>query len=292
MFENRAHWADNAFWWIAPVVIVAAAGGGAYYYFHSRHANVEPEAKTDAAAPAESTEPAHPIPTVADAAPTQPLPPLNESDPPLRGALEQMFGDVSVKQMLVPEDIVRRTVVTIDNLSRQKVAVEKRPLKAVAGQTATTTVGDVITLSDENYARYAPHVALLQSMDTRALADLYVRFYPLFQQSYEDLGYPGQYFNDRLVAVIDNLLATPEPGGPIALVQPRVFYEFADPKLEALPAGQKVFIRMGRDNAAVVKQKLRELRKVVTSGAQLPRTDDDEPKTGIVSPPGGLHHWL
>src|SRR5215213_639797 len=148
MFENRTHWADKAFWWIAPIVIVAAAGGGAYYYFHSRHDNVEPKAQADAAPPAESTEPAHPIPSAADAPSTQPLPPLNESDPPLRDALEKMFGDVSVKQMLVPQDIVRRTVVTIDNLSRQKVAVEKRPLKAVAGQTAAKEAGDVITLGD------------------------------------------------------------------------------------------------------------------------------------------------
>ena len=48
----------------------------------------------------------------------------------------------------------------------------------------------------------------------RAVA-LYARLYPLFQQAYEELGYPGRYFNDRLVEVIDDLLATPEPTGPV-----------------------------------------------------------------------------
>jgi len=38
----------------------------------------------------------------------------------------------------------------------------------------------------------------------------------LFQQSYEDLGYPGQYFNDRLVEVIDDMLKTPDVQGPIS----------------------------------------------------------------------------
>ncbi|HQU43635.1 MAG TPA: DUF3014 domain-containing protein, partial [Pirellulales bacterium] len=44
----------------------------------------------------------------------------------------------------------------------------------------------------------------------------------------------GKYFNDRLVSVIDHLLAAPEPAGPVALVQPKIIYKFADPQLESL----------------------------------------------------------
>ena len=53
----------------------------------------------------------------------------------------------------------------------------------------------------------------MESVDTGRLAALYVRFYPLFQQAYRDLGYPNGYFNDRLVEVIDHLLVTPEIAG-------------------------------------------------------------------------------
>ena len=67
------------------------------------------------------------------------------------------------------------------------------------------------------------------------LRNVYFRFYPLFQQSYQNLGYPNGYFNDRLVQVIDMLLATPQPTGPIELVRPNVMYTFADPTLEARP---------------------------------------------------------
>jgi hypothetical protein len=42
-----------------------------------------------------------------------------------------------------------------------------------------------------------------------------------------------------------------------------VQYEYADPKLEALTAGQKVLVRMGPDNARAVKTKLRELRSAL-----------------------------
>jgi hypothetical protein len=87
----------------------------------------------------------------------------------------------------------------------------------------------------------------------------------LFQQAYEELGYPGAYFNDRLVHAIDHLLATPEIAGDLALKQPRVLYEFADPQLEMLSAGQKAMLRIGPDNARRVKAKLRALRAEITS---------------------------
>jgi hypothetical protein len=42
-------------------------------------------------------------------------------------------------------------------------------------------------------------------------------------------------------------------------------YEYADGTLEGLPAGQKILIRMGPENAAAVKAKLTELRAIVTA---------------------------
>jgi hypothetical protein len=96
--------------------------------------------------------------------------------------------------------------------------------------------------------------------DVDAIVDLYQRFYPLFQQSYERLGYPDAYFNDRLIEVIDHLLETPTPNEPIQLIRPNVLYEFADPGLESLSSGQKLLLRMGPANAATVKGVLIEFR--------------------------------
>jgi hypothetical protein len=42
-------------------------------------------------------------------------------------------------------------------------------------------------------------------------------------------------------------------------------YQYADPKIEALSAGQKLLVRMGPDNEAIVKAKLRELRAAVAA---------------------------
>jgi hypothetical protein len=106
----------------------------------------------------------------------------------------------------------------------------------------------------------------------QTVATVYFRLYPLFQLAYEDLGYPGQYFNDRLVEVIDDMLRAPEVEGLIQLTQPKVFYEFADPRLEGLSAGQKLMIRIGPANEAIAKAKLRDLRKAVASRPEEPVT--------------------
>jgi hypothetical protein len=68
--------------------------------------------------------------------------------------------------------------------------------------------------------------------------------------------------------VIDHLLETPEVDGPVKLVQPGVFYEFADPSLESRSSGQKLLLRMGSDNAAAVKLKLRDVRREIAQREQ------------------------
>jgi hypothetical protein len=190
----------------------------------------------------------------------------------LRDSLAGVFGAKSISQFLVPENIVRHIVVTVDNLPRKKVATELRPVKPTPGATVTATQGDITTLGSANFERYAPLIKVVRSTDTAVLTNVYFKLYPLFQQSYEDLGYPGQYFNDRLVEVIDDMLRAPDVQGPIELRQPKVFYEYADPKLESLSAGQKLLLRMGPANEAIMKAKLRELRKAIVNRPDEPVT--------------------
>jgi hypothetical protein len=274
MWNNDESFMNKAILWTAAVVVVAA-GAGLYYYYKVRGAEPEQvQAKPAPTAPAPvAEEPAgiqNPVPE-APAEPAKPLPALNESDPEARETFTSVFGKGSEETFLTPENVVRRFVVTVDNLPRKKIATEMRALKPVTGQTAVVEQGESLTLSDENFKRYAPYIKLMQKADAKEIAAVYYRWYPLFQSAYEDLGYPGQYFNDRMVQVIDHLLETPNVRGPITLTQPKVFYEYADPALEERSAGQKALIRMGPENAAAVKQKLRELRAELTSGRDPPK---------------------
>jgi len=251
---------------VAALIFVLAAGG--VYYLRSRNAPM-PTAATSPANTAPAGEPAiaHPLPEgPGDAASSAPLPDLANSDTPLRDALAQLSSADAVKDFLVPQDVIRRLVVTIDNLPRQKVAVDKRPTTGTAGSFVAD--GDELhaTLNQHNFERYKPLVAVIRKLDMQQMGAVYIHFYPLFQQSYQNLGYPNGYFNDRLVEVIDVMLAAPEPKGPVELVRPNVMYTFADPALETRPAGQKLLIRMGPDNEQAVKEKLTELRAVITAG--------------------------
>ncbi|HEV2228097.1 MAG TPA: DUF3014 domain-containing protein [Steroidobacteraceae bacterium] len=247
-------------WWIGGLAVVAAAGFALWYRFLFHPAETAPPAAVKPAAPQAAAQPAVSNPLPAAAPGSEALPALNDSDPMVQESLTGVLGKPTIEALLVPQNIVRHIVVTIDNLPRHKVAVELRPVKPTAGQTAVSTQGDLTVLSDANFGRYTIFVRAVQAADVKALAALYQRLYPLFQQAYEDLGYPGKYFNDRLVEVIDHLLETPEVAGPIQLEQPRVFYTYADAGLEGRSAGQKLLIRMGPANARIIKTKLRELR--------------------------------
>jgi Protein of unknown function (DUF3014) len=257
---------DKAIWWSAGIVIAAAIAIGVYYRYYA------PVPATPAPHPAVTPQPAaapvpaiqHPIPPAAEQQ-AQPLPPLDKSDSVVADSLIGLLGKPAVAKFLVSRHIIRDTVVTVDNLPRNKVAAELRPVQPTPGETAVDTQGGATVLSQQNYARYAPFIDVVRSVDPKALAAVYFRLYPLFQQAYESLGYPGKYFNDRLVQAIDSLLATPDVQDPILLVRPKVFYQFADPKLEALPAGQKVLIRMGPQNASIIKAKLQEFRAAITA---------------------------
>ncbi len=248
----------RVFWLMGIVAAVVVVAAGAWYWFHGRTAPPAPAAAAaPAAPPAAAEQVAHPIPGDTEA---QALPALNDSDAVAHDSLAGVLGREPVEQFLVPQNIVRHIVVTIDNLPNKKVAVEQRPLKPIGGQTAVAQQGDITTLSPQNYERYAPLMRVVEKTDVKALAVVYERLYPLFQQAYEDLGYPGKYFNDRLVQVIDHLLQTPELTTPVAVTQPKVFWQYADEDLENRSAGQKLLMRMGPANERIIKTKLRELR--------------------------------
>ena len=189
------------------------------------------------------------------------IPKLHESDEPVRQALAEFIDPQKLQSSIVFKNVIRRFVVTVDNLTRQRLPQNYRFVTAVPGRFTVqpgATEGHYV-LSARNYARYDGLVSLAETVNLKQLVILYTRYYPLFQQAYEELGYPDRYFNDRLVEVIGHLLAAPEPAGPIQLVQPKVFYEFADPELEKLSAGQKIMIRLGPDNERRTKAVLRKL---------------------------------
>jgi hypothetical protein len=194
-----------------------------------------------------------------------PLPALDDSDAQLKEAITAFVTGQSLEALFRMDGFIRRLVVTIDNLPHKQLPRGKyRVTRATGGRFAIQREGEALYLSPDNFERYAPIVGLIKSLDNDRLIAVYLQYYPLFQEAYEYLGYPSAYFNDRLIDVIDHLLAAPVVDGPIRLVRPHVLYQYADADLETLSAGHKALIRVGPANANKVKTKLREIRQMLT----------------------------
>ena len=196
----------------------------------------------------------------------------------LSGAVAELYGKKSAQSLFRLDDFSRRVVATVDNLGRAQAPANLWPVNPVPGRFQVDGPGDQGTVSAANANRYAAYVNLLDKVDLARAASLYRQFYPMLQKSYEDIGYPQGYFNDRLVAVIDLLLATPEPSGAPAVhlpvldasvqpTRPWVLYEFDDPALQSLASGQKMLLRLDAGKRQRVKSRLTELRARITAKA-------------------------
>ncbi len=257
----------NPIRWVALVLGLAGVAAIIYYRWYSQ----APEPQLQPPAPAETkpapeakAEPKIQYP-IAESGEAKPLPALSESDAAVQKALAGPVGQKALAEFFYLDFIILRIVVTVDNLPRAKVSQRLMPVKPVAGKFLVTGEEDNLVLNPANYSRYEPYVRLAEVVNLKQLVAVYVHFYPLFQQAYRDLGYPSGYFNDRLVEVVDQMLAAPDVQGPVKLVQPSFMYQFADRELEALSAGQKIMVRMGAENAARIRVKLKEIRSELTS---------------------------
>ena len=247
---------------IFMVIAVVILGGALAAYYYWQQAQPEPKAVEVTALPPPIAPPKPVLRQVVKVPEAQfPLPQLGESDSFMLEALASLIGKESVMKIFRIEQIIHNIVVTIDNLPNQSLPVNAMPVTPVPGNLVVLVADGEMSMSPKNTARYTPYVRLAGAVNTEKLVALYLRLYPLFQKSYEELGYPNKYFNDRVIEVIDNLLAAPDIKEPVKLVQPKIVYVYADPDLEGRSIGQRTLMRIGSENEAKVKAKLQEIRQ-------------------------------
>jgi hypothetical protein len=265
--------------WIA-LVLLLIAGGALFWWKHQRvqPAPAAPPAPVvappppPAAPPPPPAEPAirHPVPIAHEGA----LPSLDESDHYIRNALIDLVGRRAVGTFLRLEGAARRFVATANNLATDDASASLWPVATTPGHFQTEARDGALVIAAGNADRYVPFVRFAEGINAGRAAALYFRLYPLLQRAYEDLGYPGKYLNDRVVEVIDNLLATPKVAGPIRVRRVGAdgggagtgLYLYEDASLESASAGQKILLRMGTDNASRLMTKLTELRAQIARG--------------------------
>ena len=194
--------------------------------------------------------------------PAVPLPALDQSDAVIREKMGHLHTIAQLDKLFIFDSIIRKFVVTVDNMTEAKLPQKFKFTRLPRNKFLVQTASDGTEYIDPaNYDRYVPYVRFVESLDTHSLVELYYQYYPLFQEAYVDLGYPDREFNDRLIEVLDHLLATPDMDEPVQLLQPNVNYTFADKQLEALSGGQKLLIRIGPSNAGKIRSWLQDVRR-------------------------------
>lgn len=254
----------------AWIVVLLMLGGLAAWFLLKRPAPEEHPSVVDlppASAQQPAPRPNHPVEAIEAPAETsrEPLPALADSDASVIEALADLAGPEALGRVLITEQVVARIVATVDRMDSRALAPLVMPVHPPQGAFRVQP-GATDRISAANYERYQPYAALARAMPVEGAVAFYRRHYPLFQQAYEELGYEGAYFNDRLVAVIDHLLATPAPESPPAVARSESVYVYQDETLEALSAGQKVLIRIGPRHASIVREKLRAFRAAIAQG--------------------------
>lgn len=298
--------------WLIALLIVLAAGW--WFWWRPAHLTTAAPENTAAApseatgpsgapgtAPADAAPPASAAGTVsgpvtegeeANAHPNAPESPIDtgsesaasavspaEADRQVTQALNGLLGSKKVADSVLTDGVVRRVVATVDNFGRSYAPARLWPVPPTPGRFTVTDPGAAqTTIAPSNFARYDALVTLAESLPVDATAQLYARLYPLFQSAYAELGFPGHSFNDRLLAVLDLLIATPVPSEPITVdltrvngelptQRPWVRYEYADPQLQALTSGQKILVRMGPENERRLQAVMVRLRAHLAAAA-------------------------
>jgi hypothetical protein len=271
---RRLHVTKTATIALAALLGAALAGGFFWWQLSGGDASSQPQVPAQVAAPviasvaAAPSAPAilHPVPAAEPGA---------SAVPSFEDALVELFGRKSVAALFRTDDFERRFVATVDNLGRSSAPASLWPMNPAGGRFQVADAGPAQVIQADNSLRYVPYVLLLERLDLRLAVQTYARHYPALQQEYEELGFPNRYFNDRFIEVLDQLLATPDGTSALRVHRPPIngpqparpwlLYEFDDPALQALSAGQRTLLRMGPVNERRVKVRLAELRRLLAA---------------------------
>jgi hypothetical protein len=187
------------------------------------------------------------------------VPPLNESDEYVR----EVLAPLTVPDAwLAPDDLARRLAVVVDNTARGQVP--RRQLSFLTPKTPFKVFvrGDETYLDPVNYQRFDSYVDMLEAVEPETVAVMIDELAPLLQQALGELGNQLSVADQARVA-IDQILAVPVRRDEIRLVQPKVIYQFAEPRLEAMTPLQKQVLRMGPDNIERLQAYLQQLRPLL-----------------------------
>lgn len=185
------------------------------------------------------------------------LPSLNNSDPFIKEELAALDGGSPLLRYLVSEELLRKFVVMIENISRGEFPERNLPLLYSQERMTVTELGSEFYLIDEqSYQRFNSLVEVLTNISTETAVDFYQNLQPLLSEAYAELGIPNTDFNDVFMQAIDNVLNARTAPQPQQLIRPNLNYLYADPAIENYSSVEKLLLRLGPENSESLKRRL------------------------------------
>ncbi len=185
------------------------------------------------------------------------LPALNNSDRFVVSQITALANGAQLVRYLASDQLVRKFVVFVENLSRGGFPQTGLPYKPIQTPMPVRNIDDNLFVMDAAaYARFDQVIAAFMAVDTDTALTLYRLLSPLFQQAFAEIGFRDENFDDTLRKAINVVVNSEEVPGPYQLVKPSVMYLYADSSIENLQQVHKQLIRIGPQNATKLKSKL------------------------------------
>lgn len=187
------------------------------------------------------------------------LPNLNDSDSFVFEGLRAFRNGVALIRLLASDQLVRKFVVLVENISRGEYPQTGLPYRGIEQEMPVQNIDENLFVMDASaHGRFDQIIDSFVALDTDQAVTLYRSLSPLFQQAYAEIGFRNVNFDDTLRSAVNIILRTPYIEGPYQLVKPSVMYLYADASIENLQNVQKQLIRIGPENTEKVKAKLRD----------------------------------
>jgi len=209
----------------------------------------------------ELEEPAVEPPPPPPAPVEEPLPRLEESDDAVRDAVGDIPLGTAGQQYLVPGNIIERSASLIYLMAQGDVPYKLLPVSRPKAAFPISDDGTQVVTDPAGFERYDALTQWLQSLDLKSLLSSLEWFIPLFREAWSYYGEDPAAFDMAVVMTLDLVIATPEVDlSEAPLIRKEAVWIFEDPAIEGLAPIQKQVLRMGTENAEIVKAKATEAR--------------------------------
>lgn len=162
---------------------------------------------------------------------------------------------------LVTDDLLYRFVAAVEAVADGYSPADELGFMTAGGPFLVREDEDRLVIAAGTFRRYNLAVEVLSSIEVDDAVAIFRELEGEIEEVRGDVAWHRGDFEDRLMQAIDHLLAVEIPAGPVEVERRTVSYAFADERYELLSGAQRQLLRMGRANAELVQNRLRDLRQ-------------------------------